>query len=361
MAADRGVEAGGLLVASRAMRVAELIGVRQFRLNELPEGDPGPGEVQVRVEAVGICGSDMHSYSEGAVGDTACQYPMVLGHEPAGVVTRTGPGVGGWSVGDRVACEPAIFCYHCELCQAGRHNLCSAMRFLSTPGHPGFFRETVNLPVDNVLALPAGLTADEGALVEPLAVALHSIRLAPPQLGETAVVFGAGPIGLFTVAVLKLAGAGRVWAIEPLGHRRQMAMDLGADAALAPGEAVAAILTDTRGRGVDLVLDCAAKGETSNQCLQVARAGGRVVFTGIHAELRVPVDVHTWRRKELSVVQVRRSNREGHAAVDLLARHPRLFAPVVTHRRPLEQIGQAFALVESYGDGVGKLLVRPTA
>jgi L-iditol 2-dehydrogenase len=341
------------------MRVAQLVGVRQFTMAEEPIAEPGPGEVQVRVEAVGICGSDMHSYSEGAVGDTPCVYPMVLGHEPAGTILRTGPGVNGWSAGDLVACEPALFCYHCELCQSGRHNLCTAMRFLSTPGHPGFFRETVNLPVENVLAMPRGLSAADGALVEPLAVALHSIRLAPPAVGETAVVFGAGPIGLLTVAVLKLAGAGRVWAVEPLAHRREQATRLGADATLAPADAVEAILADTRGRGVDLVLDCAAKGDTANDCLRVARPGGRVVYTGIGTELRVPMDVHTWRRKELAIWQVRRSNREGHAAVELLARHPRLFGPVVTHSRPLDEVGKAFALCESYADGVSKLVVRP--
>jgi L-iditol 2-dehydrogenase len=342
------------------MRVAQLVGVRQFRLAEEPIAEPGPGEVQVRVEAVGICGSDMHSYSEGAVGDTPCLYPMVLGHEPAGTVTRTGAGVSGWSPGDLVACEPAIFCYHCELCQAGRHNLCTAMRFLSTPGHPGFFRETVNLPAENVLPLPRGLAASDGALVEPLAVALHSLKLAPPTVGESAVVFGAGPIGLLTVAVLRLAGAGRIFVVEPLAHRRALAATLGADAAVDPAQdAVAAILADTRGRGVDLVLDCAAKADTANDCLRVARPGGRVVYTGIGTELRVPMDVHTWRRKELAVWQVRRSNREGHAAIDLLARHQRLFGPVVTHSRSLEEIGKAFALCESYADGVGKLVVRP--
>jgi L-iditol 2-dehydrogenase len=342
------------------MRVAELIGVRQFRLADQSPSDPGPGQVQVRVQAVGICGSDMHSYSEGGIGDTRCRYPMVLGHEPAGVVTRTGAGVTGWAAGDLVACEPAIFCYHCELCQSGRHNLCSTVRFMSTPSEPGFFRDVVNLPAENLLALPAGLSAVEGALIEPLSIALHSLRLAPPALGDTVAVVGAGPIGLFTAAVLKMAGAGRIWSIEPLAHRRTMALALGADVALDAGQdPVAAVIADTRGRGVDLVFDCAAKGETANQSLQLARSGGRVVYTGIPSEMRVAIDVHTWRRKELAIYNVRRSNREGHAACDLLARHTRLLAPVVTHSRSLEDIQPAFALLEAYEDGVGKLVIRP--
>src|SRR6476660_3518332 len=160
------------------MRVAELTGVRQFQVAEREVSEPGPVEVQVRVAAVGVCGSDLHSYSEGAVGDTPCVYPMVLGHEPAGVVVQTGAGVTSWSPGDRAALEPALYCYHCEFCLSGHHNVCANIRFLSNPHHPGFFRELVNLPVANFLPIPTGMSFSEAALAEPLAIALHSLRLA---------------------------------------------------------------------------------------------------------------------------------------------------------------------------------------
>jgi L-iditol 2-dehydrogenase len=341
------------------MRVAELVGIRQFRLVDQVTPDPAPGEVQVQVQAVGICGSDMHSYAEGGIGDTRCRYPMVLGHEPAGVVRKVGAGVTGWSAGAQVVCEPAIYCYHCELCRMGRHNLCSAVRFMSTPTEPGFFRQVVNLPVGNLLALPAGLSAREGALVEPISIALHSLALAAPGVGESAVVIGAGPIGLMTTATLRLAGAGRIFVIEPLPHRREMAKALGADVALGVEDAVGAVLADTAARGVDLVYDCAAKSDTHNQALRLARPGGRVVYTGIPSEMTLAIDMHLWRRKELAIYNVRRSNHEGHPALDLLARHPKLFAPVVTHSRPLEGISAAFATLERYEDGVGKLVVCP--
>src|SRR5690242_6946817 len=162
------------------MVVAELVGKRQFRLVEQPADPPGPGEVQVRVGAVGICGSDVHSYAEGAIGDTPCVYPMVLGHEPAGTVVQTGEGVTGWSPGDRAALEPAIYCYHCEFCRAGRHNICANIRFLSTPGVPGFFRERVNLPAGNLVAIPQSLSLEMATLVEPLAIALHSLKFVEP-------------------------------------------------------------------------------------------------------------------------------------------------------------------------------------
>jgi threonine dehydrogenase-like Zn-dependent dehydrogenase len=133
---------------------------------------------------------------------------------------------------------------------------------------------------------------------------------------------------------------------------------MGADAALPPSED-ATVLADTHRRGVDIVLDCAAKPGTADQSLRLARAGGRVVFTGIQSEPRLSIDVHLWRRKELAIYQVRRANREDHTACELLSRHPRLFAPLITHSRPLEKIGEAFAIVEGYADGVGKMLIRP--
>jgi len=342
------------------MRVAELIGPRLFRLTETESPQPGPGEVQVRVEAVGVCGSDMHSYAEGGIGRTRCSYPMVLGHEPAGVIARLGAGVSGWQPGDAVACEPALYCYHCEFCLAGRHNVCARLRFLSAPGEPGFFREYVNLPARNLLALPSHLDASEGSLIEPLAVALHSIKFGQPKPGETAAVFGAGPIGLLTLAILKLSGAGRVWVIEPVPARRELARRMGADAAIDPAAVDAArqILGDTANRGVDLVFDCAAKGASVRQSIQVARNAGRVVFTGIPSEMETAIEFHAWRRKELALFQVRRSNHEGEQARDILSAHRALFAPLITHTRPLDQIDRAFEQLERYEDGVGKLVIR---
>lgn len=341
------------------MRVAELTGPRRFQLSEKAIDDPGPGEVQVRVQAVGICGSDLHSYAEGGIGGADCVYPMVLGHEPAGVVEKTGAGVSGWRPGDAAAFEPALFCYHCENCMAGRHNICARLRFLSSPGDPGFFREFVNLPAENLLALPPHLDAIQGTLIEPLAVVLHSLGFAALHPGETAAVFGAGPIGLLTVAVLKLSGAGRIWAVEPDSARRDLAKLMGADEALDPAS-VDEILAGSGKRGVDAVFDCAAKQESVRQSIRVARSGGRVIFTGIPSEITTPIDFHVWRRKELALFSVRRSNREAEQARDLLAAFPERFVPLITHTRPFDQIGAAFALVEHHEDGVGKLVIRLT-
>lgn len=341
------------------MLVAQLIAPKEFRLTEQNIEGPGPGEVQVRANAVGICGSDVHSYSEGAVGDTPCEFPMVLGHEPAGTVVKTGSGVTGWAPGDRAALEPALYCYHCEFCRTGHHNVCENIRFLSNPGTPGFFREFVNLPVANLCAIPSELSLELATLVEPLAVAMHSMKFAAIQPGETVAVFGAGPIGLLTLACLKVAGAGRIWAVEPVAHRRELAKHMGADVVVDPNQVDAAsqIHADTAKRGVDCAIDCATKEHTTNQAIRAVRNAGRVVITGIHSAPLVPFEVSPMRRKELAIFNVRRSNHESHTALELLVSRTEWFAPLVTHTRRLDQIADAFRLTENYEDGVGKMVI----
>ena len=341
------------------MRAAELIAPLTFRLADMPIDDPGPGEVQVRIGAVGICGSDLHAYSEGTVGSTPNVYPMVLGHEPAGSIVKTGAGVTGLHAGDRGALEPALYCYHCEFCLSGRHNVCANIRFLSNPHHPGFFREVINLPAANFFFIPAGLSFAEAALAEPLAVGLHTVGLASIRAGETVAVFGAGPIGLLTIAALRAAAAARIWAVEPLPHRRELARGMGADIALEPEEAVEEILRVTRQRGVDCAIDCAAGADTTGQAIQVTRNAGRVALTGIHSTPFVSLDGSAMRRKELTLFNVRRSNDETEAALRLLSTDARRFAPLLTHTRQLEQIDEAFAIASQYRDGVGKMIVTP--
>jgi L-iditol 2-dehydrogenase len=196
-------------------------------------------------------------------------------------------------------------------------------------------------------------------LAEPLAVAMHSLHLASIHPGETVAVIGAGPIGLLTIAALRACGAARVWAVEPVEHRRELARGIGADVALPPSDAVSEILHSTGQRGVDCAIDCAAGESTSIQALHITRNAGRVALTGIHSTPQVALDGSIMRRKELTIFNVRRSNHETPEALDLLQAHPDWFAPLLTHTRDLEQIGEAFAIASQYRDGVGKMIVRP--
>ncbi len=342
------------------MRAAELFRHHQFRMIDVPVSEPGPGEVLVRVECCGICGSDLHYFTEGAIGDLPCVYPTVMGHEPSGVIVKAGAGVTGWWPGDRVALEPAIYCYHCEYCITGHHNVCSNLRFLSMPGEPGYFREFITLPATNILPLPVSLSFQEGTLFEPLAVVLHSMKFVQLQPGEKVAVFGAGPIGLLTVFALKLAGASRVWSVDPVAERRNLACAMGADAAVDPGQVDAAseIRKETGGRGVDVAIDCATRGGSMNQAVMAVRNAGRFVITGIPYDARPALDFNMMRRKELVLYNVRRSNHESETAIELLKQHRRRLSAILTHDMPLEQVQQAFEKLEHYSDGVGKVTLK---
>ena len=212
--------------------------------------------------------------------------------------------------------------------------------------------------MSNLLAIPPELSLELATIVEPLAVAMHSMKFAQIQAGETVAVFGAGPIGLLTIACLKVAGAGRIWAIDPVLHRRELARHMGAHATLdAESDAARQIMADTAHRGVDCAIDCATKEDTTNVAIRAVRNAGRVVLTGIHSAAMVPFEVSPMRRKELTIFNVRRSNHESHEALELLTSRMAWFAPLVTHTRPLHEVGEAFALTERYGDGVGKMVI----
>jgi L-iditol 2-dehydrogenase len=259
----------------------------------------------------------------------------------------------------RAALEPALYCYHCEFCRSGRHNICANIRFLSNPQIPGFFREYVNLPAANLLPIPDSVPLDAATIIEPLAVAMHSMKFAGVQIGERVAVFGAGPIGLLTIACLRVAGAGRIWAVEPVAHRREMARAMGADVVIDPAEVDASrqIYTESANRGVDCAIDCAAKEHTTNVAIRAAASGGRVVITGIHSECFVPFEVSPMRRKELAIFNVRRSNDEPERARDLMVERLSWFAPLITHHRPLSEIARAFVTAEQYADGAGKTVI----
>jgi L-iditol 2-dehydrogenase len=342
------------------MKSVQLVARRTLEAREIPlPPDPGPGQVLVKVRAVGICGSDMHWYQDGGVGAIRAVYPQTLGHEPAGEVVAVGPGVASLGPGQKVAMEPAITCGHCEYCLSGHHNNCAFCQFMGSPQLPGFFREYALVPVENAIPIPEGMSFTDATLVEPLAVMVHVLELAGIRLGETVAVMGAGPVGLLMASVSRLAGASRVFIADKLPHRLQIAREMAAaDITLDVNtdSVPQAILDYTRDRGVDLVFDCAAARESINTALAIARTGGRVVLIGIPSELNMPFDLHTAMSKELNIQTIRRSNRNAHAAIDLM-QSGRISTRLVTHHFPLEQTPAAFDTLAAYADGVGKIII----
>src|ERR1700742_2044846 len=219
--------------------------------------DPAHGEITVRIRAVGVCGSDLHWYEDGRIGEIPAAFPQVLGHEPAGDVIAIGAGVEDLTTGDRVVLEPTLSCGHCEYCILGQHNHCVRGIFLGGPQAPGLFRDYVTLPAGNCTRVPSTLDYGIATLVEPIAVMMHMLELITIRPGDTVVVTGAGPIGMLCAAIAKASGAGRVIIADRLAYRLKLAMPMGADVAIdtTAKSLIETVADATHGRGADVVLE----------------------------------------------------------------------------------------------------------
>lgn len=319
--------------------------------------DPGPGEVLVRIKAVGICGSDLHWYKEGGIGNISAVYPQVLGHEPAGEIIAVGPQVHNRKVGDRVSIEPSITCGHCEYCLRGRHNNCLNCIFLGSPAAPGLFREYAVIPQHNADPVPAGLSWMQATLIEPVAVLVHVLELVRIQVGDTVAIMGAGPIGMLCAAMAKQAGAAKVIICDQLPHRIELARRMGADLAVHVACIAQAVLDETRGRGADLVMDAAAASQTINLAIALTRPSGTFLLIGIPTEKDFSIDWFTAMNNEIRIQTLKRSNHKGAQAARLLEAG-RIPDVLVTHRLPFEQTPRAFELLANYSDNVGKVVIE---
>jgi len=343
------------------MKALVLHGIRDLRVEDREKPRPGPGQALVRVRAVGLCGSDVHYYTHGRIGDQVVREPMIVGHEAAGEVAGLGPGVEGLAVGDRVAIEPALSCGQCEWCTTGRPNLCPNVRFFSTPPNDGVMCEFVVVERHQCAPLPPEVSFEEAAMLEPLQVAVHATNLLGTVPGETVAVIGCGCIGLGCLALARVGGAGRIVVTDRLDYRLALARKLGADAVVNvekedPAEALARL---TGGRGADLVLECTNRAAGPPQALAAAAIGGRVALVGIPQEDEVTIDPHQARRKELRVQFIRRSRFALRQALHLVASKRVDVASWVTHRFGLAEAKKAFDLVEHYADGVLKAVILP--
>jgi L-iditol 2-dehydrogenase len=336
-----------------AGRELRLHGVRDLRLHWSQPPSPGPGDVLVRVSAVGLCGSDRHWWEEGQIGDSRLSRPLVLGHEIAGVIA-SGP-----RTGERVAVDPAVPCEACEPCRAGQSNVCLAVLFAGHGTTDGGLRDWLSWPARCLHPLPDGLSDAAGAMLEPLGIALHALDLAPVRPGDRVAIVGCGPIGLLLAQLARLAGASWIAAIDPLDHRLAAARAFGAaafDAEVVGGPA-AAVLAATNGRGMDVTFEAAGAGAAIETAIEVAHPGSNVVVVGIPSDDRIVVRASVARRKELTIVLARRM-RDTHArAVDLVARGAIDVESLVTHRFPLDQGERAFEVLERR-EGI-KVLVEP--
>ena len=371
------------------MKTAYFTAIRQIEIREEPVPKLSqPGDVLLRIDRVGVCGSDVHYFVDGHIGDDWVPMPATLGHELSATVVEAGAAVGRLgdgllgdgrlgdgrlgdgrlAVGDRVAVDPAVACGRCDQCLQGRANTCRAMNFMGCPGQgPGAAAEYRVLPAKNCIPIPDSLSLDQAVLVEPLAVGLYSARMAQLKPDTLIGILGSGPIGLSVLLAAKATGTCTAFITDLLDARLDVAKTLGADwtkkavkdDAYAAEELEEAILGEAAD-GLDVVFECSGDPACIDQAQRLLAPGGTLVMIGITPEVRVEFDAHMMRRKELTFKSVRRQDSCMKAVIDLMAAEKINADAMITHHFPLEQTQEAFELAAGYEDGVVKALIDVT-
>ena len=330
-----------------------------LEIGDMPDpGPPGAGEVRIRVGAVGICGSDVHFFERGRIGDSVVTVPLVLGHESAGIVEAVGPGVDALSPGDRVAMEPGIPCGRCNVCRSGRYNLCPDMRFWAAPPVDGSLREYVVHPAAFTYRLPDSISLEEGTLMEPLAVAVHTCNLAGIAPGDVVAVNGVGTIGCTACLAALARGAAHVIAADVVPERLDRARSLGATAGVdARSESLAeAVMELTGGRGADVGIESSGHPSGLQTLVHAAAPGGRVALVGLGPQ---PVEIDTVEAltKEVALFTVFRYANVYQTAIDLVATGRIGVAPLITDRYPFDRAVEAFEYARSPRPETMKIII----
>jgi L-iditol 2-dehydrogenase len=321
-----------------------LVEPERFDLQTRDRPAPGPEEVLVRVDRVGICGSDLHYFRDGRNGENELDAPTVLGHEAAGTVVERGSEVADVAVEDRVAIDPSLPCGDCPHCRRGESNLCSRMAFMGSPPVDGALAEFVARPADAVHVLPPSVPTRAGALCEPLGVAVHATRRAGVDGGDAVLVTGCGPIGLLVADAARAAGASRVFAADVVPAKRSLAADRGADRTIDPREESlpAAVQAATDGLGADVVLECSGAEAAIAEAAAAARRGGRIGFVGLPQDPSLPFDLFDLIDDELDVSGSFRFRGTFPRAIELLEAGRVDAASLVDFEASLEDAAAAF-------------------
>ena len=325
------------------MKVAVMTGIGKMGFEERDIPKPAADEVLVKLEYVGICGSDMHYYETGAIGDYVVEPPFVLGHEPGGTVVEVGADVKHLKVGDRVALEPGKTCGKCEFCKQGKYNLCPDVIFFATPPVDGVFQEYVAHEADLCFKLPDNVSTLEGALIEPLAVGFHAAIQGDAHLGQKAVVMGAGCIGLVSMMELKARGGCEVYVVDLMDKRLEKAMELGATGVINGGkeDVVAKIKELTGVLGADLIIETAGSQPTTVQAIHAAKKGSTIVLVGYSKSGEMTLPMSLALDKELTFKTVFRYRHIYPMAIDAVAKGKVNLKGIVTDIFTLDQAQEA--------------------
>jgi L-iditol 2-dehydrogenase len=343
------------------MLAVKLTGIKQMELVQIEKpAQIGPDEVLIKVKFIGVCGSDVHYYTEGKIGSQVVEYPFLVGHECSGIVEKCGNQVVNVVPGDLVVVDPSVHCGHCDQCRAGRTHTCRNNRFLGCPGQlEGCLTEYIVMPANTCYPVSGRLDAEEAALVEPFSIGIYSVRQAEIKGSEArCAIFGAGPIGLSILMKLLAENVQNVGIIEPLAYRKEKAGQIGAAWAVNPSEEnVHNEVVKQESLLLDVVFDASGEQDAVNNALQIIKPGGKLVLVGIPPSAQYTFDMDLMRRKELTVVNIRRQNHCVGEAIELIATRKVNIKEMVTHHFQLINAPMAFEMVSEYRDNVIKAMI----
>lgn len=325
------------------MRSCVMTGLRKVEMEERLIPEISENEVLIKVMDCGVCGSDVHYYQHGRIGNFIVDKPLVLGHECAGRIVKVGGNVDNLSVGDLVAVEPGYTCGKCEYCKKGLYNLCPDVVFLATPPYDGAFVEYLKYPADWVFRLPDNMDTVEGALVEPFCVGLHAVNQSGGNVGDSALILGAGCIGLCTMLALHAHGIHQVYVVDMVESRLQKALSLGASDVINASErdVISDVEHFTSGKGVDLVFETAGAAATTQQSVKLVKRGGTVVLVGMSPNPVFEFDFGTLQDKEAKLHTVFRYRNLYPVAIEAISKGNIPIKEIVTDIYDFDHIGNA--------------------
>jgi len=342
------------------MKAMMLTGIRQIELKNIPE--PAvikPNDVKIKMSVLGICGSDVHYYRNGKIGSQKVKFPFTLGHEGAGVVVEVGPKVKRVKPGDKIAIEPAMPCWECDQCLAGRHHTCRKLKFLGCPGQAeGCLMEYIIMPEESCFPLTGKLTPDHGSISEPMAIGVYAVKKSGGVKGLKIGILGFGPIGMSVMLAAKAEGADSYYVTDKLDPRLSIAAKEGASYTGNPlKEDIVKNILGKANLGLDVVFECCGMQDALDNACDILKPGGKLVVIGIPEFERWTMNVETTRRREISLQFIRRQVDCVEPALEMMKNGKIDIKNMVTHRFPFSKTKEAFDLVSDYKDGAMKVMI----
>lgn len=343
------------------MKSVELTKIKKFSLIDIPKPKiTNKNDILIKVKSVGLCGSDIHYYKTGRIGNQIVKYPFIIGHEMSGIIEEVGDRASKLKKGDRVAIDPLVSCYQCDQCRLGRYHTCRNQKFLGCPGQiEGCLKEFIVLPEKCCYPIPEKMDYDTAVLCEPLSIGYYAVSFAENLKNKNIGIFGAGPIGLSVLITAKYLGANKIYTVDKLDYRLGIAKNQGAfwTGNINKTDCVKEI-NKLESNQLDFIFECCGEQEAVDKSLQLLKPGGKLIIIGIPEFESYTFDAHLMRRNELTVQNIRRQNEYMGKTIKAVSKNKLNPDFMITHHFKLEETEKAFQLLSNYGDNMIKAIIN---